>query len=255
MGLAAADADSDGDLDFFMTHFADDHNTYYEQVAPGFWVDRSYQVALAQPSIKLLGFGTQWADFDNQGDLELIVTNGHVDRVDREDVSYRMPPQFFYRQPNGHWAEWDRTLLGEYFSGMYLGRALSILDINRDGKTDVVITHLSDPAALLVNVTPDAARSIGLELKATTTARDAIGAIVTAKTNSQSFTAQLLAGDGYMTSNQRRIVIGCGNAPSVTDVTVKWPSGSIENFGSLDTGSDYLIVEGTGEGFATWHYP
>ena len=65
MGMAAGDADGDGDIDLFLTHFADDHNTYYEQVSAGLWADRSYQVGLAAPSMKLLGFGTEMVDFDN----------------------------------------------------------------------------------------------------------------------------------------------------------------------------------------------
>jgi hypothetical protein len=254
MGIAADDADSDGDIDFLMTHFADDHNTFYEQVAPGFWADRSHQVGLSAPSMKFLGFGTQWADFDNQGDLELIITNGHVDRVDREDVSYRMRPQLFYRQSSGHWVEWDRAALGEFFSHEYLGRALSVLDANRDGKTDVAITNLADPASLLMNRTSNIGRAIGLELKATKTSRDAIGTTVSAVVGSKTLYAQLTAGNGYMASNQRRIAIGCANAESA-DVTVHWPSGAVQRFGTLESGKDYVLVEGSTEAHLSWHHP
>ena len=255
MGIAAADADGDGDLDLFMTHFSDDYNTYYEQVAPGFWSDRSYQVGLGEPSMKLLGFGTQWADFDNRGGQELMVANGHVDRIDRADLSYRMPPQFFSRTSRGRWDEWDRATLGEYFTGDHLGRALVVLDVNRDGRLDAAITHLDDPAALLVNQTPDAGRSIHLELKATRSPRDAIGARVTATIGTRSFAAQLTTGDGYMASNERNIHLGCGPADTVSDVTVIWPSGDVEQFGTLASGRDYLIVEGSGEALTMREYP
>lgn len=255
MGIAAADADGDGDLDFFMTHFSDDYNTFYEQVAPGFWSDRSYQVGLAEPSMKLLGFGTQWADFDNRGELELIVANGHVDRVDRPDVSYRMPPQFFSRVADGRWDEWDRAALGDYFTQDHLGRAVVILDADRDGRCDIAISHLDDPAALLMNETSDAGRSIGLELKATSSPRDAIGAKVTATLGPRTFAAQLTTGDGYMASNQRRIHLGCDQAESAIDVTVDWPSGRTEKFGSLPSGHDYLLVEGSAEAQTMWKHP
>ncbi len=254
MGIAAGDADGDGDLDFVMTHFADDHNTFYEQIAPGFWDDRSYQIGLAEPSMKLLGFGTQWADFDNRGNLELIVANGHVDRIDRDDVSYRMPPQLFSRSASGRYDERDRASLGEYFTSDHLGRSLVVLDIDRDGRCDVAITHLDDPAALLVNRTPDAGKSIGLELRATNSPRDAIGTSITATVGSRTFSAQLTAGDGYMASNERRMMIGCGTQAEVGDVTITWPSGHVEYFGTLPASQDYLLVEGSALAHLTWNH-
>jgi tetratricopeptide (TPR) repeat protein len=254
MGIAAADADGDGDLDFLMTHFADDYNTYYEQVTPGFWRDRSHQLGFSEPSMNLLGFGAQWADFDNNGGNELIVTNGHVDRVDREDVSYRMPAQLFSRIESGRWEQWDSAALGEYFARDHLGRALVTMDADRDGRLDVAISHLDDPAALLINQTPDAGRSIGIQLKATSSPRDAIGARVTATIGTRKVAAQLTTGDGYMASNERRIHFGCGEAEIVSDVAVVWPSGHIETFGELEVGHDYLLVEGSAEAWSLWEH-
>ncbi|MDV6030416.1 MAG: tetratricopeptide repeat protein [Phycisphaera sp. RhM] len=249
MGIAAADPDGDGDIDFFLTHFADDHNTYYEQVSPGFWADRSFQVGLAQPSMKLLGFGTEWADFDNNGSLELMVTNGHVDDVHRTDVQYKMPPQTFRRQPSGRWEELSLDGMGDYFSEPHLGRALATIDVDRDGRTDVAITHLYEPVSLLVNRTENAGQSIGLILKATRTQRDAIGAVVTATAGARSLTQQLTAGDGYMCTNQRRISVALGEQASADNVTIQWPSGTTQSFGVLKGGYDYVLVEGAEDAF------
>ena len=249
MGIATGDPDQDGDIDFFLTHFSDDHNTFYEQVSPGFWADRSYAVGLAEPSMKLLGFGTQWCDFDNNGTLELIVANGHVDDVKREDVSYRMPPQLFQRDAAGRWIEQDRRSLGEYFSTDHLGRALATLDADRDGRTDVAITHLYDPVSLLINQTKDSGLNICLELKATNGSRDAIGAVVTMMVGNRKVTTQLTAGDGYMCSNQRRVMVGTGNLGDVTDVAVTWPSGATQKWGGLISGNGYLLVEGADAAF------
>ncbi len=87
MGIAAGDADADGDIDFLLTHFSGDHNTYYEQVSPGMWADRSSRVGLAAPSQRMLGYGTQWIDVDNDGMPELFVANGDID-----DFSYQNGP-------------------------------------------------------------------------------------------------------------------------------------------------------------------
>ncbi len=254
MGIASGDADGDGDLDFFLTHFSDDHNTYYEQVSPGMWVDRSYQVGLAAPSMKLLGFGTEWIDFDNNGTLELIVANGHVDDVDRDDIAYQMPAQLFQRDVDGRWAEQDRKQLGGYFAGEHLGRALASVDADRDGRVDVAITHLYEPVSLLINQTENSGASVSLALKSTGGQRDAIGAVVTAQVGGRTVTGQLTAGDGYMCSNQRRIRFGTGNSREINDVMVTWPAGNQEEFGTLNTGAEYLLIEGSGTAYQ-WEKP
>ena len=251
MGMTAGDPDGDGDIDFFLTHFADDYNTYYEQVGPGLWTDRSFQIGLAEPSRKLLGFGTEWTDFDNNGTLELIVANGHVNKkVNSGDlILYRMPTQLFQLGASGGWVELERKNLGGYFSGDHLGRALVTLDVDRDGRTDVAITHLYDPVSLLMNRTTKGGQSISLELKSTRGQRDAIGATVTATVGAREVRTQLTAGDGYMCSNQRRITLGTGSHIEANDLAVIWPSGAREEFGTLATGRDYSLVEGSGEAY------
>lgn len=244
MGIAVGDPNGDGLTDFFVTHFSNDHNTYYQQTSPGFWVDRSSVSGLAVPSIKMLGFGTQWHDFDNQGKPELIIANGHVDDIEDQDITYRMPPQLFRLQQDGSWVEAGRDALGEYFTKDHLGRAVAVADFNRDELTDIIITHLYEPIALLVNQSQQAGGQIAIELKATRGSRDAVGTIITMDVDGRKQTLQLTAGDGYLASNQRRIVVGMGGISSAKDVEVRWPSGTIQKIHSLDAGREYLLIEG-----------
>ncbi|MCA9137815.1 MAG: CRTAC1 family protein, partial [Planctomycetales bacterium] len=243
MGIAAADADDDGDLDLLLTHFAKEHNTYYEQVAPGIWADRSFQSGLASPSINMLGFGTEWCDFDQDGWKELIVTNGHVDNYHLKDVGYAMPGQVFRQRRPHRWETCAREMLGDYFSRDHIGRSLASVDIDRDGRTDVLITHLYEQIALLVNRTKDAGQSLDLVLKSTRSHRDAIGAKVVGTVGSRKLTAFLTAGDGYMCSNERKICFGLGSNDVMQDITIHWPSGTTQHIGELQAGRSYLVVE------------
>ncbi len=247
MGMAAGDPDGDGDIDFFLTHFAEEHNTFYEQISPGVWVDRTYALGLYEPSFDLLGFGTQFADYNNDGSDELIIANGHVSDTGRQDIGYRMPPQLFRRQASGRWSEWDRKTLGDYFTQEHLGRALVTLDANRDGLVDTLITHLYEPVALLMNQSPTQSMSLGLQLRSTRSQRDAIGAIVTVRFGGRTQIKQLTAGDGYMSSNERRICVGVDQAEQIDEVLVRWPSGYEQSFGTMQPGNDYLLVEGVAE--------
>ena len=244
MGMAAGDPDGDGDLDFFLTHFMDDHNTYYEQVRPGVWVDRTYPLGLAESSIKLLGFGAEWIDFDNNGSVELIIANGHVDDFRDTNVPYKMPTQVFSLDQLGRWTQQNATELGDYFQSMHVGRAIANLDVDRDGLMDVAVSHLEEPVALLMNQTEGGSKSTGLKFRSTSGHRDAIGTVITASLGDRAITQQLLGGNGYMCSNQRQITIGSGGAKEIENLTVTWPSGAKQSIGTVAVGRDYLIVEG-----------
>ncbi|WDQ15089.1 FG-GAP-like repeat-containing protein [Rhodopirellula sp. P2] len=244
MGMAVGDPDGDGDLDFFLTHFAEEHNTYYEQVAPGLWEDRTHAVGLYEPSLDQLGFGTTWTDFNLDGATELLITNGHVSETGRTDIGYQMPPQMFTRLASGRWKAVPNDSLGTYFEQLHLGRALVTLDANCDGRTDALITHLYEPVALLINASQPASQAIGLEFKATTGHRDAIGTTVEVRNPNDKRTLQLTGGDGYMGSQERKLNLPLPGGNTTSDIQVHWPSGLSQPFQDLNAGQDYLLVEG-----------
>ena len=250
MGVAMGDADSDGDLDLYVTHFSKDYNTFYEQVAPGLWSDNTYGLGLVQPTSELLGFGTEFVDFDNNGSMELVVANGHVHDIKEEGFEQAMLPQLFLRQADGRWSEADGAQVGDYFTKKHVGRALLTCDLNRDGKKDLLITSLFSPHSLLINDTPDAGQSISVQLVATKSERDAIGAVVAGSFNGMTNAAQLVAGEGFLGSQQRQIILGAGDHDQAQGLTVTWPSGWVENFGDLPTGQEYVLIEGSGEAFS-----
>ena len=249
MGIAAGDPDNDGDFDLFLTHFTDDHNTFYENVGDGLWVDQSRPSGLAQPSQAMLGFGTQWIDLENDGGAELIVTNGHVDNFTHQDLAFRMPAQVFDAAADDRWRQLDGDVLGDYFQRQLIGRAMIIMDANRDGRTDAAVTHLFDPVALLINSTLDAGSSVSFHLTATDSHRDAVGAIIKVTTDAGTVFAQRFAGNGYQCSSEQCIRVGVGAATSVSSVRIQWPSGTVESFADLVPGAEYAVVEGDGQPF------
>lgn len=250
MGIAAGDADQDGDLDFLLTHFSGDYNTFYEQVASGMWVDRSKRVGMIEPTQDVLGYGTQWIDADNDGTLELVVANGDIDDFTHRGRLYQQAAQVFQRQEGGVWGEVKSTGLGKYFESKHLGRAVAKLDANRDQKSDLVITHLFEPVALLVNETETDHSQCRFFFVGTRSSRDAIGARVTLRTAGENRMGYLLSGDGFQCSNERCVTFGLGGMQQPCEVLVDWPDGTSESFGSHELSGDYLLIEGSGEIFA-----
>lgn len=256
MGIAVTDLDGNGDEDFFLTNFLYETNTLYLSRGGGVYQDATKRMGFAEPSLNVLGFGTQFLDLDLDGTMELFVANGHIDDLRRRDRPYRMPPQLYRRRGDRY--QWVReSTLGEYFDQLWLGRAAARLDFNRDGRPDLLVGHLEDPTHLLVNETKTANHYLRLRLVGVRSPREPIGARVTLRTGPRTgkehapgppLTQQLVAGDGYQCSNERVVHFGLGSEPPPLEgAEVRWPSGWVELFSLRGIDDEFLLVEGRGE--------
>lgn len=243
MGVAAGDADGDGRLDLFVTNFHQETNTLYSQNVPGRFTDRTQESGLAQPGLAMLGFGTQFIDVDLNGNLDLLVTNGHIDDLTYYGRPYHMPTQVFCNRGDGQFVEVPPAIAGEFFHRKSLGRGMATLDWNRDGRMDVAVSFLESPAALLTNTSSDCGRSLRLRLRGTESSRNAIGAVVELTTESGSFVQQLTAGSGYQASNEQLLIFGLGNTEAANAVTIRWPSGRELKLRGLNADHEWLIRE------------
>jgi len=243
MGIASGDFNQDSLLDLFVTNFYRQSNDLYLQQPGGLFRDESREADLYHSSFLQLGWGTQALDADLDGHSDLVVTNGHVHEPLDPLVPYDMPPQFFRNRGNGTFEELSSTALGQYFQQKWSGRSLTKLDWNRDGKQDVCISPLNQPAALLTNQAESTGHRLSMRLVAVDSARDAIGTTVRVTAGGQTWTQQLTAGDGFQASNERQLVFGLGQRPAVDSVEVEWPSGSRQQFPNLGLDQEWIFVE------------
>ncbi|WP_167547059.1 CRTAC1 family protein [Stieleria maiorica] len=246
MGIATGDFDRDGDLDFYVTNFDKEYNTLHSQSSSGIWQDRTGALGLVDDTHPLVAFGTEAIDIDNSGELELVVTNGHVDLFSRGDekAMYDQPMQIFQRSDDGRYRGVSLATLGEYFQSFHVGRGLWTSDVNRDGHVDFVVTHQTEPTALVINRTPKVGNWLRLDLKGRTSSRNAIGSTVRIETSQGTHTGFLVAGDGYQCSNDRVMHFGLGDlADQAVDVSVTWPTGISERFPDVPTRDQTVIVE------------
>jgi tetratricopeptide (TPR) repeat protein len=252
MGVAAGDADGDGATDLFVTNFHGEPNTLYRQLQGGIFEDVSLRGRLRQPSLKKLGFGTQFLDADLDGQLDLVVANGHIDNFSQDGrTEYRMQPQFFANQGQAEFREVYPQTLGPYFDRKVLGRSLARLDWNADGLEDFVVTHLDAEVALLENTTQDIGNYVVLKLRGVQSSRDAIGTVVQVETDNLRLTRQLTAGDGFQASNQRVLTFGLGKDEFIRKMTVNWPSGRSDQFSMVRANTRWIIIEGRQSLFAS----
>lgn len=243
MGIAVDDFDSNNLLDLFVTNFKDEPNTLYLQEAAGVFQDSTRPAGLFSGGLAMTGWGVQPLDADLDGRPDLVVANGHVD--DYRDVGgpFRMKPHFYHQQPD-RFQLLAADRVGDWFDGKYLGRGLARVDWNMDGRPEFIASLVNQPVAVLQNQTAGAGHYVKLKLKASLTARDAIGARVSVTTQNGTKTRQLLAGDGYMASNERIVTFGLGTTTTIESLAIDWPSGGQSVISNPAIDQFYFVNEG-----------
>ena len=243
MGIAAGDLNEDGLSDLLVTNFYNESNTYYQAVDGTSFEDATAAANLVEVSMPMLGFGTQFLDANLDGSLELIVANGHVDDLRSAGKPFQMPTQFFqYIQER--FEELPAKGLGDYFTQNHLGRAVVTIDWNLDGYPDLAIGHLLEEYALLTNTCPKSGSVLTLRLIGVNSSRDAVGATVSFHSGDRTFTRQLTAGDGYQASNEKKILFGMEGIDTVELMTIRWPSGRVQEFRDVPMPNRLAILEG-----------
>lgn len=246
MGIAAGDANADGEVDLFVTNFYDEYYTLFIQ-EDGFFTDvtaRSGTIGATKP---LLGFGAQFLDANLDGLQDLFVLNGHIDDHTHIGIIEQMPPQFFLALGDGKFELVDAESLGPFFSSLRLGRSLAKFDVNRDGLSDLVCNDLEAPVSLIENTSKPVGSSLTLRLVGTKSDRNAFCSEATlvceVDGKPQSQKLQLISGGGYQASNERSLLFTVPINASNLSLTINWPSGNVDTFDNL-TARNYVAVEG-----------
>lgn len=247
MGIATGDINGDGRLDLFVTNFQVEANNLYVQVDKLLFDDHIRRSRLYDPGFLLEGWGAQFLDGDLDGELDLVVANGHLDNYPHSPNANQMPTQFFRNSGNARFTEVAAKQLGHYFESKSLGRAVARLDWNRDGRPDFCVTHTDAPFALLTNQTSQTGHYLAVTLRGVESSRDAIGTTVIVRAADRTWSQQLTAGDGFCASNQRQLVFGLGPVSTVEQLTIRWPAGSDQSFSNLAANRELIFVEGQSE--------
>ncbi len=246
MGIAAADLNLDGDTDFYVSNYESEYNTLYIGEEHSQWLDETNRLGLAEPTMPMVGFGTQAVDLDHNGQCELMVVNGHVDHYEQQDggVFYAQPAQMFRLSSEGLFESLASSVDDAYFRSVHVGRGLWTLDANRDGLVDFVATHQTEPPALLVNHSTSGYSYVAFRLVATRGSRTAVGSEITIRTKAGTQRGLVISGDGYLCSNERVVRFGLGVTPSNIEVTVRWNNGKTETWTDIQPNHGWLLVQG-----------
>ncbi|MFN7974655.1 MAG: CRTAC1 family protein [Acidobacteriota bacterium] len=242
MGVDFGDVDGDGRLDIFVTNFAEETNELYWNAGDGTFPITTERMGLGKVSWPFVGFGTGLVDLDNDGDLDIFVANGHVlDDVDlyRKDVTFHQRKLLFVNKGDGTFVE-SAASSSPALLRPEVSRAAAFGDYDNDGDIDIAVANNDGPAVLLRNDGP-AGKSVTLVLHGKGKNTQGLGARITAVVGGATLVREARTAFSYCAANDPRVLIGLGDAPAASRITVRWLSGKTTEL--KDVGPGPRVVE------------
>ena len=250
MGLDSADVNQDGWMDLFVANIDHEMFSLYQNNHDETFDDQALAAGMGMATRLMSGWGLKFFDYDNDGNVDLILSNGFpddlVDQISNK-VTYREPLLLFHN--DGRTFRDVSQQSGPIFSKSFAARGLAIGDFNNDGALDVLIS-VNDGAPLLLN--NHAAKGnhwLGLNLIGRKSNPDAIGALVIYQAGNLDRRCMKVGGGSFLSSHDPRMVLGLGRHTKIDRLEVHWPEpgGAVERFSDLPADRYITIVEGTGK--------
>ncbi len=256
MGVDAADYNQDGWIDLFVDNVDHEMFSLYRNDHNETFSDEALTDGIGAATRLLSGWGVKFFDYDNDGNIDLLLVDGHPDlMVAKHDpgVTYREPMLLFRNMggPNarGHWFEDVSKQSGPIFSERIAGRGLAIGDFDNDGSVDALVTVNNSAPILLRNNAGLQNHWLGVRLIGRKSNIDAVGAKLTYQAGNLVRHCFKVGGGSYVSAHDPRVVLGLGQQTKIDWLEVKWPlpGGATERFLNLPIDRYITIVEGEGK--------
>jgi hypothetical protein len=250
MGVDSADFNQDGWMDLFVANIDLEKYSIYENDHDETFEDQAGPSGIGQATRLMSGWGLKFFDYDNDGNLDLLLANGNPD-----DLIQSLHPQVTYPEPlllfrhAGRQFENVSAESGPAFSKLLSARGMAIGDFNNDGAVDVLIAVNDDRPVLLWNAVGSQNHWLGIKLAGKRTNRDAVGARIAYQAGDLRRSRMKVGGGSYLSSHDPRVILGIGKRTKIDWLEVQWPlpSGAVERLTQLPLDRYITIVEGEGK--------
>jgi hypothetical protein len=251
MGVDSADLSQDGWMDLFVSNLNHEFYGLYQNRHDETFDDIAAPSGIATATKLMSGWGLKFYDYDNDGNLDLILANGHPDDLIEkiyDNVKYREPLLLFHNSGKGLTNVSAES--GPVFSHPLSARGLAIGDFNNDGAVDVLISCNNEAPVLLRNDVGGRNHWLGLKLVGKKANIDAVGARVSYQTGDLKRSRMKVGGGSYLSSHDPRLVLGIGKSTKIDWLEIDWPqpSGLKQRFTDLPV-DRYITIH---EGQAKW---
>lgn len=246
MGIDWGDYNDDGKLDLAVGTFEREQKSIYRNEDGNLFTETSTSLGTLDAMYPYVTFGTKWLDFDNDGDLDILYANGHVqDTIAQSDdqLTYRQPT-ILMRNINGERLENASKEAGAALAKPIVGRGLAIGDYDNDGRMDALVVDIEGEPLLLHNETDPAQNWLSVKLQGTKGNRDGLGSQITLDTGTKPRLRHCATDGSYMSASDRRVHFGLGSHNSSVTLTVRWTSGRVQKFENVAVNQIITLVEG-----------
>jgi len=257
MGIIYEDLTGDGLPDVFITHLRGETNTLWRGEAGGQFADITPQTGLGPSSLRSTGFGVVATDVDLDGDLDLLIVNGHVQRQDDSggEVAAQQVPWDKYAEPGLLYLQQtpgrfvlESRLGGKFSRERLIGRGLLAGDLDGDGDLDFISTNCHGPVRLYRNEAPHQGHWLLIRAFDPARKRDSYGAQIHVAAGELRMSREVQPSSGYLTHQDPRVHFGLGQATGIDRVVVRWPDGELEQEEFTEVSIDAVVELRRGSG-------
>ncbi len=216
MGPVFTDFEGRGVLDLWVT---DGHyNRFLRNAGSQGFEDVGAANGISQANAQYVSWGTGVYDFDNDGQSDILIFHGGlIHLIPQEHTLFR-------GLGNGKFEDISEQA-GSVLSVRTVARGACFADYDNDGKIDAYLVNLGAPGTLLHNVSADTGHWIAVKLIGSKSNRDGIGARLEVVAGSKRWTAERVAGTGYLSQDDARVHFGLGTVNAIDKITIRWPDG------------------------------
>ena len=230
MGAVMGDYNNDGLFDIFVTNFADEYNALYKNEGHGFFADVTFVSRTGTRGGPEVAWGTAFFDYDNDGDRDIFVANGHTypqANLSGLNTSYAQLNHLFLNLDNEHFEEVS-AMAGPGLSIKEVSRGAAFADYDDDGDLDIFVLNLNSTPNLLRNDGGNRNNYLLIRTVGTRSNRDGIGTRITISAGGHKQYAEVQSGTSYLSHNDFRIHFGLGQKRLVETLELHWPSGEVQ---------------------------
>ena len=231
MGVDGGHYRNDRNVGFMIGNFANEMTSVYvSQDDPGLFVDDAIGEGIGAPSRRVLTFGLFLFDYDLDGRLDMLQTNGHIeDEINRVDPSqtYAQAAQLFWNAGLGQnkFVHVAPQTVGD-LNRKIVGRAAAYADIDEDGDLDVVLTQTGGPALVLRNDQDLGHHWLRVRLTGRSPGGNVIGSWIELTAGGFTQRRQMMPTRSYLSQVELPVTFGLGTVDRIDDLKVIWPDGT-----------------------------